>query len=262
MSWRECPSIRFLEQLALDAGQMILDGFGVVGVELKEDGTPVTEVDKAINSLVIEKISENFPHISVIGEEENRIVEDSKYVIYCDPLDGTIPYTWGLPISTFSIALVKNGCPLVGVIYDPFMKRLWSAIRKERTLLNSLSAKVSRHSEIEHSKLCIFNWHEAICNVSGAMDEIMKRNGRWINPASVAIVGGLLALGKIDGIIFPSRDGWETAAMQVIVEEAGGKVTDIHGDKIEYSPEGKINGSIFSNGLIHDELVEILTDCQ
>jgi len=66
----------------------------------------------------------------------------------------------------------------------------------------------------------------------------------------------------LDATIFPGQDGWETAAMQVIIEEAGGKVTDIYGNKMVYGPKSEISGHIASNGLIHDKLVALVQSCQ
>ena len=90
----------------------------------------------------------------------------------------------------------------------------------------------------------------------------MDAGAKWMNFASVAVFGGLIASGQIEASIFPGQKAWETGAMQVIVEEAGGKVTDIYGKPMRYGPNGEIEGHIVSNGWIHDELVEIVRECQ
>jgi fructose-1,6-bisphosphatase/inositol monophosphatase family enzyme len=83
-----------------------------------------------------------------------------------------------------------------------------------------------------------------------------------MEPYSIAYLGALVSSGKLEGTIFPSSKGWETAAIQLLVEEAGGKVTDIYGNAMQYGPEGQINGHIVSNGSVHDELLKIVQSCK
>lgn len=268
MNERKHPDIDSLFELALRAGRIILAGFGATKAEWKIDETPVIkEVDVKINTLVIDSVSKFFPEISVIGEEKSRIVAGSDYTIVVDPMCGTIPFTWDLPISAFCIALVGKGSSLMSVIYDPFMKRLWYATRGQgsshinSTLQVSKRSEVSQHKKIERAQIPVFNWPGAIYDTTEVINEVKRRKGITMNIASPALLGGLVSSGQIDGMIYPGDSGLELTAIQLLVEEAGGMVTDIRGDKINYSPEGKINGHITSNGLIHEELVEIAACC-
>src|SRR5256885_5998739 len=107
-------------ELAYKAGKIIQENFSLgMTRELKEkDTSPVTIFDTEINRMVIEVLHKEFPQHRIIGEEESHKV-DSEYVWFCDPIDGTIPFTSGIPIATFSLALTKNWVPILGVIYDP-----------------------------------------------------------------------------------------------------------------------------------------------
>jgi len=122
----------FAKKLATEAGEVMLKYFlstEIATIE-KSDKTLVTKADTDINRLVIDKISEKYPTHSVWGEEQSLEIEGSFYTWVCDPVDGTVPFAKGIPVSTFSLALVdSNGKSILGVVYDPFQKRLYEATR-------------------------------------------------------------------------------------------------------------------------------------
>ncbi len=105
-------------------------------------------------------------------------------------------------------------------------------------------------------------WKGSSFSLHAVCAKLMDAVAIWGNPLTIAYYGGLLASGEQDATIFPGRKGWETAAMQLIAEEAGGRATDIHGNSLHYGPKGEIEGHIISNGLIHDELIRIVGSCQ
>lgn len=121
--------LEFAKKLAYEAGDIMREYFQTTDMVWKSDNTPVTQADTEINSRVIERIAAAYPEHSVIGEEESAVREGARYTWACDPVDGTMPYSHGLPISTFSLALCEDGKPVVGVVYDPFMDRLfWASV--------------------------------------------------------------------------------------------------------------------------------------
>jgi histidinol-phosphatase len=278
----------------MTAGEITRKNFALgMKREWKSDETPLTVTDTEINNLVAAWLKEKYPEVSFIGEEGSNIVDGAKYSVFCDPVDGTIPFSLGLPISTFCISVFEDGKPIIGVIYDPFQNRMWSAEKgmgswldiecrmsywdhpepelidwSEDQHFNGVDSKdrmeisVSPHSTVNRSNICMIWWKGSPYHLHDACKLLMDAGGHWINPASLAIFGGLIASGTIDGSIFPGKHAWETGAMQVIVEEAGGKVTDIHGNPMVYGPKGEIEGHIVSNGLIHDQLVELVAQCQ
>ena len=256
------PSMDYLCALALDAGKIIKEHFARSGIEWKEDKTPLTIADTLVNKKVIESISKDFPFVSIISEEGNSEVKNAKYSIVCDPVDGTFPFIWDIPIMSFCIAVLEEDVPILGVIYDPFGHRVWHAEKSKGAFLNGVPIEVSQRDSLDGSSVCMIWWKRAGYNLHEVCSKLMDVGANWFNPASIAYPGGLLAMGKIDATIFPGRKNWETAAMQVIAEEAGGEVTDILGNKMVYSPDGKIAGHIISNGLIHDQLVDLVRSCQ
>ncbi|MES2214332.1 MAG: inositol monophosphatase [Patescibacteria group bacterium] len=263
------PDVTYLQGLALRAGSIIKQNFclGMVR-QTKDDDTPLTVTDTEINQLVVDSIRNDYPHVRVIGEEGNYDVEEAEYTVLCDPVDGTIPFCRGTPISTFVISVMKEHQPLAAMIYDPFMDRLWHATHGSGAFLmtnGGMSTRrilVSTHNTLRRSNICMVWWKGSPFNLHAAAQKLMDAGSTWGNPLTIAYYGGLLASGEQDATIFPGLKGWETAAMQLIAEEAGGKATDIHGDTLRYGPQGEIEGHIISNGLIHDELVELVASCQ
>lgn len=260
---RSYPRSDYLVSLARRAGEIMRKNFRL-GMErkLKSDNTPVTEADIAINQLVIDSICRDYPQVRVIGEEGSYEPGDHEFTLLCDPIDGTIPFCRGIPISAFVAAVIKGNQPLTAVIYDPFMDRLWHAEKGQGAFLNDQPVTLSKHNTLKLSNICVVWWRKAPYNLHRVCEQLVEAEAGWMNPASIAYVGGLVASGEFEATIFPGHHGWETAAMQLIVEEAGGRATDIHGQPLQYGPRGEIEGHIISNGHFHDELVELVRSCQ
>lgn len=255
----EYPSVQYLANLARRAG-VIMKGAFCLGMDrsTKTDGTPLTKADTEINRLVLNWIQHDYPYVRVIAEEGSREVDGAEYTVLCDPIDGTIPFSRGIPISAFAISVIKDHQPLAAVIYDPFMDRMWTAVRGEGTCLNGKRVKVSEQAVIRGSYTCMVWWNGSAYHLHDVCKQLMDAGGIWMNPASIAYFGGLLASGEIDATIFPGPNGWETAAMHLIAEEAGGKATNIYGQPLQYGPNGEVKGHVISNGLIHDDLVQLV----
>lgn len=256
------PNVVYLVQLAERASMIMRSNFQRgMSRPCKDDGTPLTETDTAINTLVLESIAKDYPHVAVLGEEGDQDVDGAEYRILCDPVDGTIPFSRGIPVSTFCLSVLRGDEPLVAVIHDPFMKRTWHATRGAGAFIHDETGvwpiKVSAHAELHRSNISMIWWGGADYNLSGIAERLMHANALWGNYLSVAIMGGLVGSGEYDASIFPGRRSLETPAMQLIVEQAGGRATDIYGNTLKYGPKGETVGHIISNGLIHDRLVEI-----
>ena len=122
--------LRFAKQLAADAGEIPLRYFSFeIESTWKENNTPLTKADTENNEMVIRRINEAYPDHSIYGEERSHAKEGSRYIWVCDPIDGTMPFSLGLPIFTFSLALVDQatGQPIMGVVNDPIMKNMYWA---------------------------------------------------------------------------------------------------------------------------------------
>ena len=247
---------KFAIGMAKDAGEIMKKYFGV-GMERMEkaDTSPVTKADLEINSLLIKKVTELFPGHSVLGEEESNMISGSEYMWVCDPVDGTLPYSLGLPIATFSLGLVKGGEVILGVVYDPFCDRMYRAEKGKGAYLNDKKIHVSDYAILEKAKIEYELWNGSKYNIQPLINELRKRNPFLISYASFTNPSMLLAAGEFTATIFPHINLHDVVTAKIIVEEAGGKVTDIFGNDQRY--DGPVNGFIASNGLIHAELVEL-----
>ena len=120
--------LEFAKDIAYQAGKIMLKYFNQNnGSNYKGDKTIVTLADTEINSYLIERVKEKYPNHAVDGEEEQ--FGESNFVWVCDPVDGTAMYARHIPVAVFSLALVVDGEPIIGVVYDPFTDSLYSAAK-------------------------------------------------------------------------------------------------------------------------------------
>lgn len=248
--------LKFAKDLAKQAGEIMLEHFKLgVEKEIKSDLTPVTIADNKINQLVIDAVAEKFPKHSVLGEEDSSDSTDTEYIWVCDPIDGTIPYTLGIPINMFSLALVKDGISVLGVLYDPYMDRMFEAVKDGPALLNGQPIKVNDLLP-PHGYVTMPSQQYGVTNASNLVKQAMDNGIRGFSLCCVVYESMLVASGQIAGVIFPGKTPWDIAAVKVIVEAAGGKVTDLYGKEQRY--DQPIAGAIVSNGAVHDQLVKLL----
>lgn len=249
------------KQIAKEAGDIMLGYFNTAAANptTKSDRTLVTKADTDINDRVIEFFKAETPTYSVWGEEKSSIIEGSEYTWVCDPVDGTLPFSKVLPISTFSLALVNSeGKSVVGVIYDPFQDRLFEAVEGKGAYLNGEKISVSTTADLDRAfidnELWINQEEEVIFDDPRGV--LGKAGATVTSMCSAAITGALVAMGSYDAMMFGQGKPEDIAALSVIVTEAGGKVTDLFGNEQRYNTN--IKGALVSNGLIHDELIEEL----
>jgi fructose-1,6-bisphosphatase/inositol monophosphatase family enzyme len=248
---------KFALNLAEESGKIIKSNFQF-GMEKddKEDGSPVTKTDLEINQLVVDSIREEFPSHGIISEELDDIRGEGEYFWVCDPVDGTVPFSHGFPMSSFSLALVKNGEPILGVANNPFGGNVFFAEKGKGAFLNGSAMRVSKRDSFVCSTVCIEDWKQALRRTYPLFDSLEDLNCNAMQIKSVVYAGCLVALGEIVAVVFPGPGSWDIAALKVIVEEAGGKVTDLDGQEQRY--DQAINGGIVSNGILHDQLVELV----
>lgn len=242
-------------QIARMSGPIAMKYFdGNQSVETKEDGSPVTIADKAINRMVIEELAKAFPDDVVIGEEESTGEYGTGRRWFCDPIDGTAGYVWGTPTSMFSLGLVVDGVPVVGVTYDPFLDRLYWAEKGEGAWMNGQRLQVSQTP-----------LQDGILGISGSpkmvrtlpyIDTLLERNIKLAMFSGAVYKLMLIASGRFTGYVETLVNAHDMAASQVIVEEAGGVVTDIRGGTYDYTKPFK--STLASNGVSHEELVALL----
>jgi myo-inositol-1(or 4)-monophosphatase len=195
------------KKLADEAGKIMLKYFrsATSGAKTKSDKTIVTKADTEINDLVIEFLNEETPSYSVWGEEKSSIINGSSYTWVCDPVDGTMPFSKGIPISTFSLALVNDsGQSVVGVIYDPFQDRLFSAVKGYGAYLNDEKINVSRVESLDGAYIDEELWinHEEEVTFNNPKDLLNKSGAKTTTQCSAVIMGCFVAMGEYDAMIF------------------------------------------------------------
>lgn len=243
------------KNIAQNAGVIMWKYFdGDQQVETKIDNSPVTIADKEINSMVINELRKYFEDI-IIGEEESTGDYGSGRRWFCDPLDGTKAFVFGVPTAMFSLALVENGRPVMGVAYDPFLDRLYEAVKGEGSYCNGKKIHVSDK-----------NIELATVAISGGIvklryphiERLLDRKIKLMSLNGAVYKSCLVARGKIEGYLEPGVSGHDMAAVDLIIEEAGGIVTGLDGRILDY--RNIFKGAVISNGVIHNELVMSLVD--
>jgi histidinol-phosphatase len=215
----------------------------------KPDGSPVTPGDKEAEKIVKEVILDAFPDHGFLGEESGRTNPDSPYVWIVDPIDETRNYARQVPIFATLIALMKDGELIVGVSNAPAIPELLTAEKGKGAYQNGTKISVSSIPTLSEA------------NIGFGGIKHFDREGRVPELLSLANAargatgfGGfwsfsLLAEGHLDVVVHPRLSIWDMAAHTVIVEEAGGKMTDISGKPVDLDTKS----ALASNGLFHDE---------
>jgi myo-inositol-1(or 4)-monophosphatase len=233
--------LTFAKGLALEAGKIMRRYFRAedIGTEWKEDNTPLTAADTAVNDMVIKKVKQAFPDRAVIGEEASHD-QDGELAWVVDPIDGTVPFSLGIPISTFSLALVdrKDGQPLVGVIYDPYLDHMYTAVRDDGAFLNDTRLSVSKATTFPRNYVSIIGGSgkggKTKYNRGQCFDIIHAQDAKCMSIQTQAYFAAKVATGELVGSIFGYGAPWDVAAACLLVEEAGGVVTDLSGEKRRY----------------------------
>ncbi len=250
----------FAKNIAYQAGDIIKKYFVEdKGTSYKYDQTIVTKADKEINRLLIEKVKKKYPTHSVDGEEEQ--FGQSDYMWVCDPVDGTAMYARNIPVAVFSLALVIKGIPTIGVVYDAFTNNLYYAIKGKGAYRNKQKISVNNIELDDMKSVSNFDmWPEAEYNLYDAVKKLGEKT-YFVSIGSVIRASMCIANGDFNLAIYPGTKhrNCDIAAVKVIVEEAGGKVTDLFGNEQRYDCD--INGAIISNSIVHDEVVEVIKKC-
>lgn len=251
--------LEFAKEIAKEAGKIMTKYFNAKGISsYKGDKTIVTLADKEINQYLIKRVKEEFLEHSVDGEEEQ--FGKSNYVWVCDPVDGTAMYARHIPVAVFSLALVVNGEPIVGVVYDVFTEHLYTAIKGNGAFVNEEKIEVNDIVLDDMRSVSNFDmWPGADYNIYDVIKELGKET-YFVSIGSVIRACMCVASGEFNLAIFPGtkHKNCDIAAVKVIVEEAGGKVTDLFGKEQRYDQD--INGAIVTNGIVHEKVVKAIKD--
>ena len=226
-------------------------------IEWKPNAGIVTEADKAAENLILKKIFRNYPDSSIITEESGEHPGDKDFCWVMDPLDGTTNYAHGFPWFAVSIGLLVKGKPEVGVIYQPVTKELFVAQKGKGSFLNGKRLRVSCCTDpskalfgtgFYYSKGAKF---QEELEIFGRMNETARGVRR---PGSAALDLAYVARGIYDGFWERGLSAWDVAAGFLLVEEAGGKVSDYSGKPTTIFEKE----CVASNGGLHRRMIEVI----
>ncbi|PUZ28168.1 inositol monophosphatase [Chitinophaga parva] len=240
-------------------GQVILDYFnGSFEISSKSSANDlVTAADKAAETAIIAVIRDAFPDHYILSEEAGTLDTASNTRWIIDPIDGTVNFANGIPICAVSIGVEVNGVMQLGVVYNPVMNEFFFAEKGKGATLNDKPIQVSAKDDLERSFLVTgfpYHWEDMPNDPMVVFGRFIKKGIPVRRLGSAAIDLCWVAAGRFDGFYEHSLNAWDSAAGYLIVEEAGGTVTDFNGQP--YSPyQPRI---LATNGKIHQALLDVV----
>ncbi len=245
-----------LIKAAQAAGALIQERInGKFSVETKAGPNDlVTEVDKASEALIMDIIRQDFPGHFILSEEIGEVKMDSSTKWIIDPIDGTVNFANGIPLCCVSIGIEHEGNMILGAVYNPMMNEFFFAEKGKGAFLNDNAIRVSQQDQVKHACL-VTGFPYTYLDMENGPLEVFSRLIRKGIPVrrlgSAAIDLCWVAAGRFDGFYEHKLNAWDSAAGFLMVEEAGGVVTDFAGDAYSpYQPH-----IVATNGKIHQELL-------
>ncbi|MFZ5863642.1 MAG: inositol monophosphatase family protein [Nitrospirota bacterium] len=250
--------LRLAVDAARAAGDIIRRGMSdALDIRYKGAINLVTQIDVAAERAVVERLRAHTPDHDILAEEGSNRATGAQYRWLIDPLDGTTNYAHRFPFFCVSIGLRQDDHAILGVVFDPVRDELFTAVRGHGASLNGTALSVSATKKLGHSLVVTgFAYdpkHDTNANFTHF--EAVSRVVRGVRrTGSAALDLCYVAAGRSDGFWELSLSPWDTAAGQIIVEEAGGRVTDFSGRP--FSPD--IPEVLATNGKIHDAMLAVL----
>ncbi|MCK4557435.1 MAG: inositol monophosphatase [Candidatus Aminicenantes bacterium] len=251
-------TIQAAREAALKAGRMLRENIGKSS-EIFYKGTVdlVTNFDTQAQRVIFDHLSSCFPDHDYLAEEGLNQNKGAEFRWIIDPLDGTTNYAHHFPVFTVSIALEREGEIVLGLIYDPMREEMFSAVKGEGAFLNGEEIRVSAVDDLNKSLLATgfpYDIRASKVNNITHFNNLLTRVQGIRRCGSAAMDLCYVASGRFDGFWELKLSTWDIAAGALIVQEAGGLISDFqNGEFTIYGAE-----ILASNGLIHQQIVEVL----
>ncbi len=254
------PDLEFAAELATRAGKVLASNFRrdpeLLNLRRTAKGI-TTRYDEASDELIVNAISEEYPSHNIWTEETGIVDKGSEYTWIADPLDGTTNFASGNPLFCVTIALLKKKEPVLGVTYAPAIGELYTAEKGKGAFLNGERISVSTTERLEECYVYFceggdrnrVRTRRVNCAIYPRVKDLRKLGSAGLEAAWVAC-------GRGDAYATTKIEPWDIAASVLIVEEAGGKVTDFKGN----TWRAERSDIVFSNGRIHEHILEIVRD--
>ncbi len=237
-----------------EAEKILLKYFdeGDLGERTKADNTPVTKADVESQKVIIDTIRNSFPDHKFLGEEDTEKVDLSKeeFIWIVDPIDGTKNYIRKNPLFGTLVGLMHNGEMILGISNSPVLGELMYAEKGAGAYLNGQLVRVSPINQVSEAALSFggLKYFDKLNKIDNLVK--LSKDAKGARGIGDSWSFHLVAQGKIDIMVDAQTFIWDIAALSLIIEEAGGKVTDISGNPLNLSS----TSAIATNGLIHDEI--------
>jgi myo-inositol-1(or 4)-monophosphatase len=248
-------------ELARAAGELLRDGL-LAPRRIAYKGSPtnlVTEMDAGVEALVVDRLLARFPDDAILAEERGARAGGSGRRWIIDPLDGTTNYAHGLPIYAVSIALEVDGHVRLGVVFDPSQRELFVAERGSGAFCNDARLAVSAATSLDASLLATGFPYDIRVKADNNLREyaafaVRSRGVRRMGSAVLYLAW--LAAGRLDGYWELRLGPWDVAAGGLMVEEAGGRLTELTGGPLDLDNPRVVA----SNGRIHEQMLAVLRE--
>lgn len=258
--------LAILHDIVCEAGQIGLGFFGKnVKNWQKSDNTPISEADLAVNDFLDNRLKALRPEFGWLSEEttDNLDRQAREYIWVIDPIDGTKAFINGQAEWVVSVAIVKNGRPILGLVYDPIAEILYSAQHGQGAyIINAQKQQVriapSDKSHVHEANILAYKFH---------FDRMTKRaNYIWPDMQyeivnSMAMRVALVACGEFDAMVsFTNKSEWDIAAADIIIHEAGGLITDGFGQSLTYNKtQPSLPHMVAAGANLHKSIIEHTT---
>ncbi len=254
-------SIAFIQSLAREAGALHLARFRQVErIERKEHATDlVTEVDRAVDDLIVNALRRQFPSHRIISEEGGARAHDADDVWFADPLDGTTNYAHAYPVFAVAIGWQQRGQMVLGVVYDAIRDELFSAERGAGAFVNHVRLRVAEIATLNRALVSTGFHYDRLVNPENNFAEFARvtRRAQSVRRGGAAALDlAYVAAGRLDAHWERGLAPWDCAAASLLVTEAGGRITER--DASAWSPFSR--WTVATNGMIHDELLATLNE--
>ncbi|HRJ53524.1 MAG TPA: inositol monophosphatase family protein [Candidatus Thiothrix moscowensis] len=230
------PMLRKATDAARQAGEAIRHYSNKVhklDVQNKDHNDFVSEVDKQAEYIIVRALQRAYPDHAFLGEESGKTGSNSDYEWVIDPLDGTTNFLYGIPQYSVSIALKHKGRLAVGVVYDPLRDETFGAARGEGATLNGRRIRVSERTTMHNALLGTgvpFRANQNLDLYLQTMKALLPDTAGVRRPGSAALDLAYVACGRFDGFWEFGLNEWDMAAGVLLVQEAGGLISDMHGN--------------------------------
>jgi len=252
--------MRTATRAAREAGEVLRSFHGNLK-DIRKKGAIdlVTEADIASEKVVVEIIRSEFPDHAILAEESGKSGGDARFQWIIDPLDGTTNFSHGLDLFAVSIAFHEEGVPRTGVVYNPATEEFFEAAVGKGARLNGRPLRVSGQNELRESLLVTgfpYNLKEILPQLMGRFTKCLSASQGVRRLGSAAIDLCFVAGGRFEGFWEQNLNPWDTAAGLLILQEAGGKVTDFSGRPFQVD----MKEILATNGRIHDAMLALVAE--